>query len=152
MFAHFPLFVSMSEKKILVFGAGQIAARRIAALLRYGAVVTAAAPQIREELRELQKQYPRQLFLEERVYRVGEIQNEDADFVLAATNHKEVNAAVCRECHHKEIPVNNASDHTQCDFYFPALVEQEQLVIGVSSMDGDHKKVAQFCARLRRQD
>lgn len=151
MSPYFPLFVSLSNKKILVFGAGRIAARRVAALLRYGAVVTVVAPQVRDEIRELQKNSAGQLLVEQRAYCRSEIQEDHADYVLAVTDDWEVNRMICRECRHKEIPVNNASDSGQCDFYFPALIEQDGLVIGVTSTDGDHRKVAEFCKGLRAQ-
>lgn len=147
--AYFPLFVDLSKKKILVYGAGKIATRRITGLLRYGATVTVIAPHIREEIRQLCKSNPGQLITQQRSYCMQEIQKEDTDYVLAATDNKEVNAAICQECEQKEIPVNNASDSSQCDFYFPALIEQDGLVIGVTSTDGNHRKVAQFCEQLR---
>lgn len=149
MSPYFPLFVSLRNKKILVFGAGQIAARRVAALLRYGAAVTVVAPQVRDEIREMQKNSAGQLLIEQRVYCCSEIREDYADYVLAATDDREVNRMICRECRHKEIPVNNASDSGQCDFYFPALIERDGLVIGVTSTNGDHRKVAEFCKGLR---
>lgn len=150
MSAYFPLFISLWNKKILLYGAGQIAVRRAAALLRYGAVVTVVAPQVRDEIWQMQKNSAGQLRIEQRVYCRSEIREEDADYVLAATDDQEVNQMICRECRHKGIPVNNASDSRQCDFYFPALVEQDGLVIGVTSTDGDHRKVANYCAGLRK--
>ncbi len=149
MSAYFPIFLNIEKKKFLVFGAGRIASRRIRALLKYGAGVRVTAPRIHEAVMQLQKMYPGQLQTEQRVYCMGEIQNTEADFVLAATDDKKVNACIFRECRDKKIPVNNASDRSQCDFYFPALVEQDHLVAGVTSTDGDHKKAAAFSRKLR---
>lgn len=150
--SYFPLFVDLSNKKVLVYGAGRIAVRRTDAMLRYQAAVTVVAPQIHAKLWEMQADSCGRLIIEQRAYRRSEIREEDVDYVLAATNDKEVNAMICRECRHKEIPVNNASDSSQCDFYFPALVERDGFVIGVTGTDGDHKKLAQYCERLRRQE
>lgn len=152
--AYFPLFVNLSGKKVAVFGAGKIAARRVGALVRFGAVVTVVAPEIGAEMQQayLSQGSPKRLVIEKRSFRPSEVQKGNVDFVLAATNDRQVNADICMECRKKEVPVNNASDSTQCDFYFPALVEREQLVIGVTSADGNHKKTARFCERLRRQD
>lgn len=152
--AYFPIFINLSGKKFTVFGAGKIAARRVGGLLRFGAFVTVIAPDIGTYMQELSldKKSPGQLLFQKRRYRPGEIQKENADFVLAATNDRHTNAQIVMECRKKEIPVNNASDSTQCDFYFPALVEREQLVIGVTSSDGNHKRTARFCERLRSLD
>ena len=147
--SYFPFFMNIEQKKFCVFGGGQIAARRIQGLLRYGAIVTVAAPFLHEEILKLHQSYQQQLHIEQRAYCLGEIQNENADYVLDATNDADVNAYIYRECRHKEIPVNNASDHRQCDFYFPALIEKDDLVIGVTSIDGNHKKVAEFSKTLR---
>lgn len=146
---YFPLFVNLSHKKIVVYGAGMIAVRRITGILRFGSDVTVIAPQVRKELWELSQNYKKQLSIEQRAYRYGEIQKQDVYLVLAATNDRQVNQMICTECSQKEVMVNNASDSSQCDFYFPALVEREGLVMGVTSIDGNHKKVAEFCSKLR---
>lgn len=146
---YFPLFVNLVHKKVRVYGAGKIAVRRISGLLRFGACVTVVAPCVLKELWELCTIYPGQLVVEQRLYQSGEIRKKETDFVLAATNDILVNQSICAECRRKAIFVNNASDRNQCDFYFPALVEQDGFVIGVTGTDGDHKKVAEFCAGLR---
>lgn len=146
---YFPLFVNLVHTKVRVYGAGKIAVRRISGLLRFGACVIVIAPCVLKELWELREGYPGQLLVEQRSYQSGEIRKKETDFVLAATNDVQVNQNICAECRRKAIFVNNASDRNQCDFYFPALVERDGLVIGVTGTDGDHKKVAEFCAGLR---
>ncbi len=148
MSAYFPLFVSLTDKKILLYGAGSIAARRLNGLVRYGARVTVVAPHIGDTVRELIERYPSQITLEERRYVCGEI--ADADLVLSATDDRTADAQIYDECRRKHIPVNIASDQTQCDFYFPALIEVDGLTIGVSSGGTDHKKVRRVSAAIRR--
>lgn len=149
---YFPLFINLNHKKIVVYGAGRIAVRRIRGILRFGAEVAVIAPQVRKELWELLPDYEKQLSIEQRAYQYGEIQKQDVYLVLAATDDRQVNQMICTECSQKDVMVNNASDSSQCDFYFPALVEREGLVMGVTSIDGDHKKVAGFCGRLRGKE
>lgn len=147
--ADFPIFIDIRQKHILIFGAGTIAARRIAILLAHGAKVKAAAPQINEAVWQLKEAYPGQLGISQRAYRMGEIPAGTA-FVLAATDSPEVNACICQECRQKQIPVNNASDSSQCDFYFPAIAEHGSLAAGIVSTDGNHKKVAAFRKKLQQ--
>lgn len=149
MQTYFPLFVNLDQKKILVYGAGKIATRRITGILRFGASVVVKAPHIQKEIWELQKHYTTRLFIEQRPYQCDEIQKKGADLVLAATNDKQINEMICIECRRKGIPVNNASDSSQCDFYFPAFMERDGMLIAVISTDGNHKKVAKFSAKLR---
>ncbi len=149
--AYFPIFINMEQKRCLVFGAGKIALRRIRILLRYGAQVKVTALFICDEIENLKKSYPGQLQTEQRAYCMGEIQAEDTDFVLAATDDPKVNAHISTECRRNKIPVSNASDSSQCTFYFPALAELDNLVIGITSTDGNHKKAAAFRRQLCQQ-
>ena len=56
MNTYFPLFINIKEKDILVFGGGNIATRRIKAMLPYGACIRIIAPEISEELQQLAEQ------------------------------------------------------------------------------------------------
>ncbi len=149
--SYFPIFINMEQKKCHVFGAGNIALRRIRTLLRYKAQVKVTALFICEEVRELQKDYPKQLHIEQRAYCMGELQGVETDFVLAATDNREVNACISLECRQNQIPVSNASDSSQCTFYFPAVAQLDNLVIGITSLDGNHRDVAAFRKKLCQQ-
>ena len=69
-------------------------------------------------------------------------------FVLAAAT-PEVNAQVVRECRKKNIPVNNASDRDQCDFYFPGIVQNGNVVVGVTASGSDHKEARKTVEKIR---
>lgn len=144
--AFFPIFINMNEKRCILYGGGTIAARRAEGLLRFGAKVTAVSPQFREGMQKLKQRYPQELCLKEGVYEPG---IPEADFVLSCTDDREADLCIYRECKSRGIPVNIASDQEMCDFLFPALVEQGELVIGISSGGRNHKKVRQLAQRLR---
>ncbi len=148
--SYFPLFINLAQKRFIVFGAGSIAARRITKLLRYGANAVVIAPHIHVQVKQLAAKYPKQLILQERAYEQGELCAEEADYVLAATDDLAVNTQIAAECRKKKILVNHISDRRQCDFYFPALVEQEHFVLGIISTDGNHSSVAKVSAKLRQ--
>ena len=69
-------------------------------------------------------------------------------FVLAAAEAS-VNAEVVKDCKEMGIPVNNASKKEDCDFYFPGLIKEQDVVIGVTSGGSDHKFVAALTKRIR---
>lgn len=142
----FPLFVSMAGKKIIIYGGGTVAERRTAALLKFGAKIQLFAPEIKETVRRLQVNYPESLKLYEQSYKRG---IPEADYVLSATNHREVDQAIYEECKERKIPVNIASDQSLCDFYFPALAEWENVVIGISSNGKNHRKVKWMAEKIR---
>ncbi len=144
---YFPFFISLDQKKIRVYGAGTIALRRIDTLLPFRPQITVIAPEIPEELPPCYT--TENISWQRRQYQSGEI--DDCFFVLAATNDTEVNHAIYRECRTKQIPVNNASDQTECDFFFPAIVQKGDIIIGLSSGGKDHAAVRDMAAYLRTE-
>lgn len=170
---YFPLYISMEGKRCLVLGGGRIAARRTKALLGFGALVWVAAPRICDDIRQYLLQYPGQCFLLEEEYKPGLVSQIGSglrsfgetgseaepvsaaagkgkmDFVLACTDDAQAQEAIYQECRELGVPVNLASDQSKCDFFFPALVEQENLVIGVCSGGRDHRGVRRTAQRLR---
>ena len=153
---YFPVFFSLEGKKILIVGAGQIATRRAKVLLSFGADVRIVAPEYCGELEKIGGSLGAQtggegkrgaLHCEKRTYEERDLQ--DMDIVLAATDDEALNHRIAVSCRRRKIPVNNASSQTDCDFFFPAVIQAEGLTIGVSSGGGDHKKVAKVCEKLR---
>lgn len=144
--AFFPIFINMKEKRCILYGGGAIAARRAEGLLRFGAMVTVVSPRFGEGMHQLKQMYHQKLFLKEGSYQPG---ISEADFVFSCTDDKEADRRIYQECKERGIPVNIASDQSLCDFLFPALAEQGEIVIGISSGGRDHRKVRQFAKRLR---
>lgn len=145
---YFPLFVPLDGKTALLFGGGAVAARRLRGLIQFGVRVSVTAPRFCEQVRALAERYPDQVMLTEGVYEPGTI--ADADVVLSATDDPEADEMIFEECRSKGILVNIASDQHKCDFYFPALIEQDGIVIGVCSGGTDHRKVRRVSEAIRR--
>lgn len=145
---YFPLFVDISEYRVLVVGAGIIALRRTSALLRFGTRITVVAPDIRAEFQTLQAQYGEdRIWLEQKNFAPGV--TKGYDLVLAATDSPGTDRRVWEECKKHGIRVNVASDQTLCDFRFPALIEKDEIIVGVTSNDGDHRNVRNISVRIR---
>lgn len=140
---YFPIFIDLNGKEVLIFGAGNIAYRRIKGLLSFGAKVTVIAPDFKDEIKALEGE---NLVLIKGKY---PCEIKPADMILSATNDKEADMEIYAYAKANHIPVNIASDQTKCDFFFPALVENEDIVIGVSSSGADHHLVRKISARLR---
>lgn len=134
--AYFPLFVDLNQKKVLIFGGGKIATRRITSLLEFGVAITVIAPECTNEITDLAAQ--NMLLLEQRCYLAGEVQKPY--MVLAATSDCKVNDEIYTECKAKGILVNVASDQTKSDFFFPGIVVEKPIVIGITASGKDHKK------------
>lgn len=140
---YFPMFVDLSDKRVLVIGGGTVATRRVKTLLNFTRLIKVIAPQMSPELFQL--------------VRTGMVNGEfreaerddfaDVFMVLAATDDNRVNDDIYRICKAQGIYVNVASDHEKCDFYFPGVVRKEEAVIGITASGKNHKK-----ARRLRQE
>lgn len=65
---------------------------------------------------------------------------EAAYMVIAATNDRKLNDDIYRVCKEEGIYVNDASDRDKCDFYFPGIFIQDELVVGITASGLDHNK------------
>jgi len=132
---YFPIFIDLSEKKIVVIGGGTIATRRINTLLQFVNRIVVVAPEVTPELMESERQgkitWVRGKYCFEQI--------AEADVVIAATNQPAVNLQVKNDCENflaktgRHILVNVADDRRLCDFYFPGVVQTEDFVIGIST-------------------
>ncbi len=142
----FPLFLDLSQMQVLLVGGGAVAVRRAKTLVRYGPDLTVIAPRAEGELDELAAQG--RLKLRRRAF-------EDADLtgqflVLAATDDRELNTRIAALARRKGSFANNASDREDCDFFFPAVVLEEKLSIGLCGNGEDHRAVAKAAGAIRR--
>ena len=143
---YFPLFVDLSEKKILVVGAGKIATRRVEVLLDFAGSITVVAPKATERIRQLSRE--KKIRWIPGIYR-KEMMGE-ADFVLAATDDDGCNARIAKDCKVRKIPVNTCHEKELCDFYFPGILHRENLVMGFSSSGQDPRKAREIRKKAAR--
>ena len=144
-YPYFPLFVDLSGKRIVVIGAGKVAARRIKVLLTFTETVTVVAEAFDASLMPLAE--AKRIVLRKKSYEASDI--EGASLVLAATDHKEVNLSVHQDCKRLGIPVNLSSDRELCDFYFPGIARKDDLVVGVTASGRDHRGVKEVTKNLQ---
>ncbi len=144
----FPLFVDISGKSIMVFGAGKIASRRIAAMLDFQPAITVAAPAAELFVKDLAEKG--RLTWEKRTYQAGEL-SRDVFFVLAATDDGDINREIAGECREKGIPVNVSSDKDLCDFHFPGLAVKDELVIGINAGGSNHRLAKTWTDKIKRE-
>ena len=137
---HFPMFIDLHGRKVLVAGAGRIALRRIRVLLSFGARVTVVAPEgkdVPEEVTWLRRPYaPEDL--------------SGAFLAVAATDSREVNHQVGVDAGKLNIPVSVADCLEECTFFFPAVCQGENLVAGVVSDGTHHHETARAARAIRK--
>lgn len=149
--SYFPMFIDIEGKHILVVGAGKIALRRVQTLSQFRARIKVIAKEIPKEQKEAFHLLVSEgkIVLEEKAFEESDL-TEALFLVLAATNVKKLNHEICMLCRKRKILANTATDRTDCDFYFPAVAVQEELVVGITGDGSDHRKVAETAARIRK--
>ena len=143
---YFPLFISLKNRKIVLVGAGKIAARRVKALLPFGGCITVIAPKACPEIKALAASEMITLLLRE--YRPGDMNG--AALAVAASNDREANRAAGEECRRSGIPVSVADCRSECTFFFPAIAAEGSVVAGLTASGTDHRLVRRVSAQIRK--
>ncbi|WP_440464240.1 uroporphyrinogen-III C-methyltransferase [Psychrobacter sp. ASPA161_6] len=125
----FPLFFKLEGRKVLIVGGGDVALRKADLLSRAGACITILAPTIMAEIQALLSDSKHQLIYENyhKTYMTG------ARVIIAATDDETLNHQIHADATEINIPVNVVDTPPLCDFIFPAIVDRNPIVIGISS-------------------
>ncbi|WP_017444917.1 siroheme synthase CysG [Gayadomonas joobiniege] len=125
----FPIFLNLSGFPCAVVGGGEVASRKVSALLKAGAELTVIAPKLSPELAELadQKQF---------TYRQSPWAAElikDMRLVVAATDDNAINQQIYHYCETHKILVNAVDQPDICRYTTPSIVNRSPLIIAISS-------------------
>ncbi|WP_438012647.1 siroheme synthase CysG [Psychrobacter raelei] len=125
----FPLFFKLTNQPVLIVGGGEVAQRKADLLSRAGACITILAPQISQEIHQLLSDERHTLITAhyDKKYIGGK------RIVIAGTDDEALNHQVHADCKALNIPVNVVDTPPLCDFIFPAIVDRNPIVIGISS-------------------
>lgn len=125
----FPLFFKFENQKVLIVGGGEVALRKADLLSRAGARITILAPAISHEIRELLSDDKHELI--EKNYHKSYMSG--ARIIIAGTDDEALNHQIHADATDLNIPVNVVDTPPLCDFIFPAIVDRNPIVIGISS-------------------
>lgn len=130
---YFPFFMDIAGRNGVIAGGGKVAARKVEKLLAFGPNLTVIAPGIEACIWEMKEHLPEEqassLILQERLFQMSDLAG--ADFVIAATDDNTLNGRLSEYCMAEHIPVNVVDDREKCSFFFPALVQEGDLTIGI---------------------
>ncbi|OXR49122.1 uroporphyrinogen-III C-methyltransferase [Pusillimonas sp. T2] len=125
----FPLFARLDHRDVLVVGGGEVAERKIAALLKTRARVTVGAPALNPTIRHWQA-----------LGKVTVIQDvftpdwlDGKWLVIAATNDRHVNTHIADAAQSRRLLINVVDDPELSSFQVPSIVDRSPLIIAVSS-------------------
>jgi siroheme synthase-like protein len=123
-FTLFPVFLRLAGRKVLVVGAGEVAAAKLATLLPTGAAITVVAPEAHESIARAP------VTLHRRAFAAGDL--DGAWFVLAAAT-PEVNRQVRAAAEERRIFVNAVDDPASASAYTGGVLRRGAVTIAVST-------------------
>jgi siroheme synthase-like protein len=117
----------LDTRLCVVIGGGQVAERKVQALLEAGAKVRVIAPQLTGPLAGRAR--VGEIEWSPRAYRSGDL--DDAFLVIAATGDGVVNRAIAAEAAARDLLVNVVDDAACSDFISPAVVRRGDMTIAI---------------------
>ena len=142
---HFPFFIPSSNKKVLIFGGGHIALRRIKTLMKFNFEIKIVSPTLCDELQEL-------VILNKIDYFKGIYEKRyitDQFVILACTDSRQVNKQIGIDSKEHNIYVSVCDNFEECTIYFPAIINDTTITVGVVGNGKDHKKVKNVADKIR---
>jgi precorrin-2 dehydrogenase/sirohydrochlorin ferrochelatase len=125
----YPLFLNLKGKPCVVIGGGKVAERKVLSLIDTGARVLVISPKLTPLLTSLLSK--RRISHRSRTYEKGDL--EGVCLAVSATNSKRINEAVSNEARERRVFLNVVDIPRLCDFYVPAVLEQGDLLIAIST-------------------
>ncbi len=126
---YYPVFLDIAGKPVVVIGGGNIAHQKVTGLLKAGAEVTVVSPELNDEMASLATEDRFRHIV--RDYEPGDLEGYVLAFV--ATDDRSVNATVAAEGKERRVWVNAVDDPPYCDFIMPAIAEQGDLIVALST-------------------
>lgn len=134
---YFPLYISLENKRIVVVGGGHIAERRIKKLGLFKSKIIVIAPEVTDGIKALC--HEGQVIWIRKYYEKTDL--EDALMVLALTDERSLNKKVGEDCLDLGIYVSVGDAKDEGSFYFPGIIHNEDLVIGITSSEGNQHQL-----------
>ncbi len=119
--------LNLSGTFCTVVGGGQVALRKVQALLAEGAEVTVISPALIPELAAMQDRF----VWMKNSYKDGLL--EGSFLVIAATDQRDINQQIAQWCQENQVLVNVVDSKKESNFIVNAAVKQGDLLIAVST-------------------
>lgn len=139
----FPMFMKLEGRPCLVVGAGTIGEPKIGSLIAADALTRVIALSATATVADWAREGS--IVWEARPFAFADL--DGVFMVIAATNSRELNAAIFNEARRRNILCNVVDDPEYCDFYYPAVVRRGDLQLAIST-NGKSPALAQ---RVRRE-
>ena len=125
----YPLSLNVRGRRVIVVGGGNVAERKIGALLEAGANVRVVSPSATPALEELALQ--RKLEWSKKSFHGDDL--DGAFLAFAATDDDAVNAATVEAARQRGVLVNDAGRAERGDFFTPAIHRKDAVTIAIDT-------------------
>ncbi|WP_126945729.1 NAD(P)-dependent oxidoreductase [Xanthomonas sp. BRIP62409] len=143
----FPLFANLQARAVLVIGGGEVATRKVLALLKAGAHIRLYAHALSPELAELMQAGR----FEQLGGQFDPAWIDDVWLVVAATDDGALNQHVATAAGARQRLVNVVDDAELSTYQVPAIVDRDPLVIAISSAGAAPMLARRLRERLERE-
>jgi len=130
--AGYPIYLDLTNKRVVVIGAGPVAARKVNSLQEAGARVIVIAkkadPVFEKSCKLPNVEVVISAYLKDYL--------AEAVLAIAATNDLKLNRRIYKDCQELEVLCNVVDQPDLCDFFVPAVVKRGPLQIAIGT-DGN---------------
>ena len=144
--AYYPVFLDIGSRKCVVVGGGQVALRKVRALLECRADVLVISPDLCAGLGQLAESG--EIHIINREYQEGDL--EGAFVAIVATGDGETNLRVAEEARRKAALVNVVDNPENCDFIAPSYIRRGDVTIAISTAGRSPALARKIRNRLER--
>ena len=139
---YMPVSITLTDRPVLVIGGGEVALRKIEAIMEYGARVTVVAPEVQDKIKYFGDS--NKVTLHQRNYQSPEAGKYH--MVICASDDMEVNRQASDDARAAGRLVNAVDAPALCDVIFPAVIRRDCLTVAIST-DG---KVPFMAGHIRK--
>ncbi len=126
---HYPVFIDLTNKKVLLVGGGEVAFRKARTLYKSRCRLTVAAKQFSPPFMDWLKSHD--LDHQERPYLDGEAAGYF--LIISATDDPDLNRKVFEDAKASDRLINVVDQPQLCNIYIPALIQRDSLQVAIST-------------------
>ena len=125
---YYPAFLNLKGKRVLLFGAGQVAFRKAKVLAQARVNLTVVSREFSAPFLKWAKHNRIKLIRGTKILNLANVW-----LVVAATSDSQFNHRLYAECERKKIFVNVVDDPKHCSFIVPSVIRRGKLQLAVST-------------------
>jgi precorrin-2 dehydrogenase/sirohydrochlorin ferrochelatase len=146
MTSYFPIFLNLKGKRCIVVGGGQVAVRKVKALLEAQGDISVISPALCPELLSLSTEG--KINVIQRDFRADDLVG--CWLAIAATDNKDINLLVADIARKAKVLVNIVDDADSSNFIFPSSLRRGEITIAVSTSGRSPALARKIRSRLEK--